>query len=88
MKCRFSYFYRKGPKISAILFFQVIDVIDNPPEFKKKLFSAGINPGDKVNDVVTTLDVSIKLQLTLRTEATCHKNITKDTFVGQDSKRS
>jgi hypothetical protein len=46
----------------------VIDEIDTAPEFTKGLFAAGINIGDKVEDLVTTFTVSTKLQLKLPTE--------------------
>jgi hypothetical protein len=89
-KCRFGYFYRKRPKnfCNFILFFQVIDLIDNAPVFSEELFSAGINLGDKVNTFVTNFSVSMKLQLTLRTQVTCQNNTNKDIFVGQVSRRS
>lgn len=36
----------------------VTDVIDTPPAFTKPLYAAGINTGDKVNDIVTTFSVT------------------------------
>ena len=63
-----------------ILFFQVIDIIDTAPQFNKPVFAAGITVGDKVNDLVTTLSVSIKFQLTLIKEVTCHRDIKKGFF--------
>jgi hypothetical protein len=57
-------FLTQGSKFSVILFhifFQVNDVIDTPPKFNRTLFAGGIAVGDKVNDPVTTLVVSINI---------------------------
>ena len=67
-------------------FFQVNDVIDTAPEFNRSLFAAGINLGDKVDNFVTNFVVSIKLNFTLRTEVTYHRNTNKENFFGHESK--
>jgi len=84
------YFYRKGPKFSANLFYlffpQVNDLYDTAAVFNRSLFAAGINAGDKTDDLLTNFAVSIKRYLTLRTELTYYRDFNKDTIVGHASK--
>jgi len=84
-------FLSQGPQIVCkfilffVFFFQVNDTYDTAPTFNKSLFAAGININDKTDSEVTTLVVSIKHYLTLRTEVTYRRNFNKGTFVGHDS---
>jgi hypothetical protein len=54
--------------VSLNSYFQVTDVFDTAPEFTKPLYAAGINTGDKVNDIVTIFSVSMKPQLKFSSE--------------------